>query len=53
MFNQGLIGILILWLGDPSILVEDLLHFDWGPCLLIIEKAIYVSSFQFGFLPSG
>ena len=31
MFNQRLIGLLMLWLRDPSILVEDLLHFGWGP----------------------
>jgi len=28
---QRLIGLLILLLGDPSILVEDLSHFDWSP----------------------
>jgi len=28
---QRLIGLLILLVRDPSILVEDLLHFDWGP----------------------
>jgi len=31
MFNQRPISLLILRLGHPSILVDDLLHFDWGP----------------------
>jgi len=34
-------------------LVADLLHFDCAPCPLIMKKAIYVSSFQFGFISSG
>jgi len=31
MFNQSLIGLLILSLRDSSILAEDILHFDWVP----------------------
>jgi len=53
MCNQKLIDLLILWLGDPSILVEVLLHFEWAPCPLITQKAVYASSFQFGFISSG
>jgi len=34
-------------------LVDGLLHFDWAPCPLIIQKAFYISSFQFGFVSSG
>ena len=34
MFNQRLMGLLILWSGDPNIFFEDLLHFDWGPLSL-------------------
>jgi len=53
---QRLIGLLILLLGDPSILVEDLLHFyilTGAPCPMIIQKAMYVPSFQFDFLSSS
>jgi len=48
MFNKRLIGLLIL-----CILVEDLYILTGAPCPLIIQKAIYVSSFQFGFISSG
>ena len=29
--------------GDPNILVEGLLHFEWDPCPLNIQKAICIS----------
>jgi len=52
MFNQRLKGLFILSLGDPNILFGGLLHFDWGS-LSFDQKAIYVSSFQLGYLSSG
>jgi len=50
---QRLIGLLILLLGDPSILVRTFYILIGAPCPLMIQKAIYVSSFQFDFLSSG
>ena len=46
IFKERLIDLLILWLGEPSILVEDLLHFDWGPCPLIIQKLFMFHPFS-------
>jgi len=46
-------SLFILSLGALKIFIWSLLHFDWDPSPLIIQKAIYVSPLQFGFLPSG